>query len=315
VSEQPEQPEAEGAESEQPTPAPELDERQDPLGGAAQTAEMLGGLARYGLPADGVENTGQQLLSRSLMDVGDAGAVQSAATLSLVQEPNLAQDASGATAGLRGPQDLTIPHPQAGPDSSMGELIQAVTERVERMEGAMRRRPMFKDVFIGQATSGNNATTGNITFKEMYVTGTGVVPFSQGRSSAGNATAVPFNGGGTVVSGTNLIILAFDNGNATKYAYLSISPPAAKITGVTSGSAPGPWVYKGVNTASANITIKNTMEPCNGSPGPLGVNVSGNGTVGNGTCIVQPIGNMTNFCPAYIDGNGTYWVTIPNSAQ
>ena len=89
------------------------------------------------------------------------------------------------------------------------------------------------------------------------------------------------------------------------------------ITGYT-GAGPtswGPYQTTLMDGETDGPDIWNGFEPCAGSPGTLGVNISADdGTVNGTDCVVQPIGNATVL--ALCDPlSGRWWFSAPNSAQ
>lgn len=172
----------------------------------------------------------------------------------------------------------------------------------------------FRGIVNPMTGSNFNGFTGTITFcHTMQGTFTDFV---------NDFSMFPVGGDGDAISGKSISrvmgngdIQAWRAFDGTVYLSSTNTDQRAKILSVASGSTPGPWAYIGQTPSGSNITLMNTMEPCDGSPGSLGVNVASNGTVNGGTCVVQSLGPNENFIPYYTDSNGTNWVTVPNSAQ
>ena len=78
------------------------------------------------------------------------------------------------------------------------------------------------------------------------------------------------------------------------------------------------WNYtcSGYGGTPVYAVCRNGCEPCNGTPGKLGVNVGTNGTVNGGACVVQPIGVG---CEVLLwpdpTVSGGFMFSVPNSAQ
>ena len=82
------------------------------------------------------------------------------------------------------------------------------------------------------------------------------------------------------------------------------------------GTGPCSWnPYLITLFASSSTTAYNGMEPVNGSPGSLGVNVGTNGSVNGGTCFVQPIGAGAVVITVWDTVNGRWTFSTANSAQ
>ena len=87
------------------------------------------------------------------------------------------------------------------------------------------------------------------------------------------------------------------------------------ITGHTGAGAVSWNPYTGTLPGGASVSVWNGFEPVTGSPGPLGVNVAGDGSVNGGSCHVQPIGNGAVVTALWDAVNGRWAFSAPNSAQ
>lgn len=103
------------------------------------------------------------------------------------------------------------------------------------------------------------------------------------------------------------------------WVFETITFPALLAT-ITAHTGSGPVTWNPYTATSLDGTqtysIYNGFEPCNGSPGPLGVNVSASdGTVNGGSCVVQPIG-VGAIVQITWDAHNSRWAFAqPNSAQ
>lgn len=208
-------------------------------------------------------------------------------------------------------------HPATQPTDSRPQPyvppeIQEIMDRLERVEQRIPSPQLYPNVFWAKV-AGNVAANGTAALREQFNDSTGLVDYTDSRWGNTTSNISEINGRGGAANGTNVLVLAYENANTTQYSYLTIdSIKWIKITGISSGNVSTGTIYNGVTPSGANVTCQNTFEPVNGSPGPLGINVSG-GMVGN--CTVASLGNTTSFLPAYTDSNGTNWVSAPNSAQ
>lgn len=88
----------------------------------------------------------------------------------------------------------------------------------------------------------------------------------------------------------------------------------ATITGHAAISGHVGWTYAATLDDSTTVTLYNDMEPCEGTPGKLGLNVAGDGTLNGGSCHIQPIGNAT--VPVCWDAVNERWAfCVSNGAQ
>ena len=104
--------------------------------------------------------------------------------------------------------------------------------------------------------------------------------------------------GGLIISGTGI-------GAGGSGATLGTITASGTVTATK-------WNY----TCGAYTICRNLAEPCNGTPGRLGVNVGTNGTVNGGSCVVQPIGIGCEVM-LYPDPtvSGGWMFSMANSAQ
>jgi hypothetical protein len=117
-----------------------------------------------------------------------------------------------------------------------------------------------------------------------------------------------------ISAGGESLMLETPDGDDYRYVMIPI-PVLVKITSYA-GSGPVNWTYTVTDIQGHTYTAYNALEPCNGSPGPLGVNVGSDGTVNGGSCYVQPIGPSAGYVPMWWDGDASkWWFAIPNSAQ
>lgn len=96
----------------------------------------------------------------------------------------------------------------------------------------------------------------------------------------------------------------------------------AFLTGTITGSSGNAYsgtgaTYTAIIEQYGTVTATNGCEPCSGSPGRLGVNVSSvDGTVNGTACVIQNVGSLTVTCfwrdPA---NSGQFRFCVPNSSQ
>ena len=100
-----------------------------------------------------------------------------------------------------------------------------------------------------------------------------------------------------------------------QYTFDATPPSVGMFTISASSPLSGTqWVYTGSDSSGNVVTLYNRMEPCVGTPGPLGVNVGSTGQVNSGNCVVQAIGPGAGVIAVPGTGNAWYF-SVSNSAQ
>lgn len=229
--------------------------------------------------------------------------------------------------------DLTVNNGEdiriGGAEESQEDILHEVMDRldgiddwIERIRSMLDQGSIYDNPFFAQVNTDG-------TWQEVCVgNGTNNTLTSAGIRNCNDSTHS--SAAVTLAAGQELMV-AVRTDNAIKYIRIpatstpSVPPdppiivPAlttfANITGNSSLSAVE-WEYTIQFPDNSTAYAYNAMEPLNGTPGSLGVDVGTDGSVTGTACYVKPIGNTTNFILVVWNPNdGGYWsFTISNSA-
>lgn len=123
------------------------------------------------------------------------------------------------------------------------------------------------------------------------------------------------NGDKGAIGRCGMLYFQWGDDNTLYIVMVPLSPYILVKIISSTGNAWTGAAYTVQDSAGNSFTAVNAMEPCGGSPGPLGVNVSSsNGTIGSGTCVIKPLGPTTAYFPIWWDSVNSRWTfALPNS--
>jgi hypothetical protein len=201
----------------------------------------------------------------------------------------------------------------------------------------------FHPSFIGKIVAGDGG--GNFKFKEQATAGSSTLTdFVDGRSANGFAevsTLTEISGWQDIPAGSFVLVTEIEDAGEHRYKAAILVPPppdrtlayvlkynptshamewssvdaagqGATITAVDPGDSDTDWDYTLELDDGRTVHAKNGLEPGAGAPGPLGVNVDSDGTIGS--CVVRPLG-VGAYVWAWQDDGGQWWFSVSNNAE